>query len=106
MHGRKSRVGGVAEWPSIKLTVNSLKPDQPVEGCTSTKIRPARGSTITCEPIAELTVDVKVPHPVARIISGKHGELDWVKLDEILAPGTVRVKLPLEWTDIVRFLPE
>ena len=34
LHGRLNRVGGLAEWPSIRFDLSSLEPDQPVEGCT------------------------------------------------------------------------
>ena len=60
----------------------------------------------TYEPIDELTVDTHVPHPVARAVSCEHGEIDVITLEDAAVPGTVRIKLPFEWTDIVLLLPE
>jgi len=55
----------------------------------------------TYQPIKELQVDVKLAQPVSKAVSCERGNVPCEKI-----AGGVRLKLPLEWTDIVLLLKE
>ncbi|MHB1035374.1 MAG: hypothetical protein ACYC35_11360 [Pirellulales bacterium] len=69
LHGRLDRVGGIAEWPAMSLTVNRLGEGAAIDGCSfevqlADKPEPESAVISFREKSASQTIVFLVPHPL------------------------------------------